>query len=61
MNNYKIGVYIELGGYVIVKANTPKEATIQAREKLEANGIEGFEDVSITHREVDIINNATKV
>ncbi len=55
MPKFRIGVYEEQSGFVTIEAKTKAEAEEKAEEILEGEGIEGFKDFDVQHREVNIL------
>jgi hypothetical protein len=54
MPKYKVGVWEEQGGYLIIEAKTKAEASKKAYSYLEDNGI--GEEVDTTHRNFEVIS-----
>lgn len=56
MSKYRVGIYEEQSGYVIVEAKNAEEAKAKINRKLNENGIVAFDDFDVKNRETGIIN-----
>ena len=61
MKKYRIGIFEEQSGYIVIEAENEKEAETKAQWGLEENGVAYFEDFDITHRNTSIVDNAKEV
>lgn len=55
MPKYKVGIFEEQGGYIIIKAKTKAQAREKAFNYVDENGMD-FKKVDITHRDVSIVD-----
>jgi len=49
VENFKVGIYEEVGAMIVVSANSPKEAEEKARKILEQEGVPL--DAKVVHRD----------
>jgi len=61
MNKYKVGIFEEQAGYVVIEAKNKAEAEEIAQKGLETEGINFFKDFDITHREMYIVDKPEKI
>lgn len=56
MTKFTFNVSEEQSGAVTVEADNEKQARERVQEILECDGLEGFKDFNVKHREVLLIN-----
>lgn len=57
MKTYRVGIWEEQSGYVLIEAKNEKEALFRANEGLANNGVAFFRDFDCTHRDIQVVDN----
>ena len=55
MGQYRIAVWEEQSGYVTIEAKNKEEAKEMVEERLNSHGIDGFDNIDVTHRNVELV------
>lgn len=54
MKTFKVEVWEEMGGYITIEAESPREAEYLAKEHIDVHGMNSVDgiEVDVTHRDV---------
>lgn len=55
MKTFRVGIWEEHSGYMVVKAKTKRQAEKKALEQVEELGIDSIKNFDITHRNVELV------